>query len=161
MIKQAKRDTIDIDDFAYLWRIRDARWDTLSDDLIRQILPLAPQRSQEVKEMSLEVCHQGPYSLRTENYCLKLSSSLTVNNAEDEKRIGRWLSSIPILSEEKIYVCWVNADPSTAIITSWETFKRVWDSLWYPFDAMSIFDETLKWAILLGPEENAVYVERV
>ncbi len=39
-------------------------------------------------------------------------------------------------------------------------FAEVWDDLWYPFDRLCVFDETRQWAVLLGPEEQAVFIER-
>ncbi len=158
MIKRTVGDTISIDEFAYNWRINDAHWDKLSDDLLRQILPLSAKRVQEVMEAAKSLYHPGPYMLRTENYHAKSQASLETDTPGNAVLTNEWLSSLPIASDEEIYVCWLTSD--AAVITSWGIFKHVWESLWYPFDFVAVFDETLNWAVLLGREEIAVYAER-
>ena len=77
------------------------------------------------------------------------------SNGPDSRR--SWLGNLPIDPREPVYVCWHSAQPS-AIVTNWGTFVAVWDNLWYPFDAMSVFDETAAWAVVLGPESYAAFV---
>jgi hypothetical protein len=36
---------------------------------------------------------------------------------------------------------------------------EAWDDLWYPFDRLCAFDETRQWAVVLGPEERALFIE--
>ncbi len=56
-------------------------------------------------------------------------------------------------------MCW-QVGHGVAAVMDWSMFAEVWDDLWYPFDRLCVFDETRQWAVLLGPEEQAVFIER-
>lgn len=86
----------------------------------------------------------------TELCCLEEGDDGTYNH------VNAWLYALPIGPGEGIYVSWCNGQ---SVVTDWATFVEHWDSFWYPFDVLNIFDDTLAWGVLFGPEGFAAYVQ--
>lgn len=157
MVKYSLTDLISIRDFAFVWRITDARWDTLPTDVLERIRPLSARRSKEVCELS-SVFQNVQTRQVSEIYQISRRTSPEGITPSDRDRIAGWLVGLPIQQSECVYVCWSNM---VAIVVEWSVFIQIWDSLWYPFDHVFVFDETLDWAVVFGPEELAVYIDRI
>jgi hypothetical protein len=151
---------INIAGFAYAWRITDPKWDKLPNAVLRQLKPLSEAASRVVDEKSMSLRRRGPFIVCEENYRIVSDCSLVDAEPHEVQRIRSWFLGLPIESSEQIYVHWANVEPTTTIVTEWATFREVWDSLWYPFDALDVFDDTLAWAVLMEQEEQALYVEK-
>jgi hypothetical protein len=145
--------TIPLSEFALAWRITDEHWDKIPTAKLKQIQPLAPNRAREVGK------HRQAFRLRTVNtefYHVAIDCSLEEKDESDGARIKCWFRSLPIVPVEQVSVSWSD---DVALVTEWATFIEIWDSLWYPFDTLTIFDDFRTWAVLMGPEEHAVLVQ--
>lgn len=156
MVKIDAGDVIPVSSFAFAWRITDAKWASLPEEVLRRVRPLSERRSKQVFEMSPLADRQGqPFD--PERYHSAANTSLEDVDAEHG---ASWLRALPVDAGEQVYVCWATAGRSVAVVTDWATFTEVWDDLWYPFDRVCVFDESLAWALLLGPEEQAQFIQR-
>jgi hypothetical protein len=155
MVTYNLSDTVDITDFPYAWRVTEERWARLPDALLHRLKCLN-------SEKAAAVCQQGrgfraPNALiNGAEYHGKIGISLDYENDDGIRCIREHLLSLPIRGSEEVYVSWSN---DAALISDWSTFCLIWDDLWYPFDVIEVFDDSLDWAVLMGPEEYAIYVE--
>jgi hypothetical protein len=143
-------DTIPISDFALAWRITDARWTSLPERLLSRIMPFSDRKSKELLDKA---------SFDPAQYHAARQASLEEESDYDKERVQKWLRELPIPTSQDVYLCW-QVGEGVAAATDWSTFVEVWDDLWYPFDRLCVFDETRQWAVVLGPEEQAVFIER-
>ena len=157
MVKYSSSDLINIEDFVFAWRITDARWDKLPTEVLERICPLSTQYSTTICELS--TAFQMPETRQVSgDYRISQWTSLEENGHTDRERIKNWLIHLPIQQTECVYVFWKG---NVTIVVEWNLFVQIWDSLWYPFDNVYVFDETLDWAAMFGPEERAIYVDRI
>jgi hypothetical protein len=158
MVTYQPADTIPMSDFEFAWRITDAQWSLLPERVLNQIKPLSPRKSQELLEKS-------PFSetvgrpFDPGQYGATGQISLEAASDSEKECVKAWLRGLPIPANQEVYLCW-QVGGGVAAATGWTTFMEVWDDLWYPFDRLCIFDETRQWAVLFGPEEQAVFIER-
>jgi hypothetical protein len=156
MVKDFSADTVPLVEFPYSWRVLDDRWDRLPDAVLKRIHPLSLKRGQLVAELGSVFRNPGPFHVNTSCYHATRHRSLKVNNSGSEEAIREWLGDLPLDPHEVVYASWGN---NAAVVIDWQTFVSVWDSLWYPFDVLDVFDDSLGWGVLFGPEEFAVFVE--
>ncbi|HEY3282147.1 MAG TPA: hypothetical protein VGN26_07725 [Armatimonadota bacterium] len=161
MVTYSESDLIPRAEFPFAWRLTDpSRGDIPSAEALARLHPLNDQRSREVWEYgSVKLRRWGPHALRTENYHAVSVCSLEGCDEADEERAYQWLRGLPVPLAEQVYVtCW--REPPVVLATDWSTFTETWTDLWYPFDVVDVFDDSLEWAVLLGPEEFAVLAKR-
>lgn len=155
MVTYSFVDIIPIHNFTYAWRITDKQRASLSAAVLQHILPISSAGSKEICRRGRSFrCNKPPY-VNTAYYHVMSHCSLEGTNTSNEDRIQHWFRQLPIKGTEQLYISWGD---SVAIITEWAIFTEIWDNLWYPFDAVDIFDETMDWAVLFGPEEFAVFL---
>ena len=147
-----------LDEFPLTWRITDERWDNLPISILSQLQPLASADAQLFAKKVAVFRQMGPFIPKEEVLKVKSSQSLVEETIEHSAGIQHWFASLPIRCDESVYVHWSHVEP-TALITTWSLFRSIWNSLWYPFDSMEVFDETGAWAVLLGQEELAWFME--
>ena len=158
MVNDKPSDLIPMGQFGLSWRITDPRWASLPADVLSRIQPLSPAKSHELYESSLLNIPVGQ-STDVEGYRVSRRRSLVESgDAEGDAEIRRWFEELGINREQHVYLCW-NAAGGVAAITDWGTFLETWSDLWYPFDHLCVFDETSKWALLFGPEEEVAFLE--
>jgi protein phosphatase len=155
MIHYASSDFIPLREFAFAWRLTDAGKSMLPAATLQRIRALTPARAKQLKEISPGF---GQQSLRFDpvRYRAIKQCSLGENTEFDSQRIKAWLRGLSISPESEIYLSWANE--GVAAFTDWATFTIAWNDLWYPFDRLSVFDDSSDWAVILGPEEYAVYI---
>lgn len=157
MVHYFSCDVIPITEFAYAWRLTDDRWDELPDAVLKRIVPLSLMRGEQIVELSSIFRNSGPFCVNASRYHVTHSVTLAETDATSAQRVQGWLTTLPVHPRESVYVSWGNR---AAIVTEWSTFVGVWDSLWYPFDVLDVFDDSLSWGVLFGPEQFAVMVEQ-
>lgn len=150
MVVYHPTDTIPISDFEFAWRITDARWAALPERLLNRINPFSDRKSKELLDKS---CFDPA------QYHAARQASLEDEGDVNKARVQKWFRELPIAASQDVYLCW-QVGEGVAAATDWSTFVEVWNDLWYPFDRLCVFDETRQWAVLLGPEEQAVFMER-
>jgi hypothetical protein len=65
---------------------------------------------------------------------------------DNENEIKKWLYQRGLKFDKKVYVSWSS---SSGLITKWKFVVKYWSSLFYESsDDLTIFDESLDWAIL-------------
>jgi hypothetical protein len=141
--------------FPYAWRFLDERWDMLPQRVLDRLRPLDPEASQAVTQRGRVLRRGGPFVVNTDRYRAVAGHTLVSDDLPGDALVRRWLAGLPIGAGEAVYVSWGNG---AVLVTDWETCVEVWDSLFYPFDTVDVFDDTLAWAVLMGPEEWAVFV---
>lgn len=123
------------------------------------ILPLTNDRGRELAAIGWEIFRgvRG-WCVNAEKYALVSEKSLYGwGPAEDNNdyRVGYdWLLTLGIDDKVEVYV----AFEQTAMVTQWGVFCQYWDDFWGPFSYVNVFDDTLAWGVLIGPEEWAVFV---
>lgn len=152
MITYTTDDVIQIEDTPFAWRFSGEPWGTLSNAQRSVIFPLSEKRGKDIKEAGRVLRQSYPPIVNTSLYRVISETSL-----EDEHDVLCWLTFLPIIGSEGIYISWGDDQP---VATAWDIFIQLWDDFWYPFDVVNIFDDTLQWAVLLGPEEWAVHIVR-
>jgi hypothetical protein len=164
MVTYQSSDIIPMSEFEYAWRITDAKWSSLPEETLRRIKPMGARRSKQLFESSPLCGGPGwPYPFDPASYHATRQLSLEAEDAPANERIReqgkQWYRRLPIAPENEVYLCWAVGE-GVAAVTDWHTFTDVWDDLWYPFDRMCVFDDSRDWALLLGMEEYAVFIER-
>jgi hypothetical protein len=158
MVTYHPGDAIPLSDFEFACRITDSQWSSLPDRVLHRIKPLSTCKSKELLEQSPFGDSRGRL-FDDGQYHGTRNVSLEGENDSDRERVKRWFRELPIPSNQDVYLWWQVGD-GVAAVTDWATFIEVWDDLWYPFDRLCVFDQTREWAVLLGPEERAVFIER-
>lgn len=158
MVSYHPADVIPMNDFEFAWRIADARWSSLPDKVLKHIKPLSASKSKELLEAS--PCDRLSDCLfDASRYQAVRQVSLEGEGDCQVEQVRKWFGELPIASSQEIYLCWQVGD-GIAAVTDWGTFTAIWTELWYPFDRMCVFDEGRQWAVVFGPEEHAVFIER-
>lgn len=157
MVTYAGDDVIALEDFSYAWRFLEAKYTDMSVEAVRDLVPLSAERSKQVCALGAGIRNSGSPYVNTARFSAVREHRLA---REDEASDAdyEWFSAIPIAPNERVYVSWRN---DVTLVTSWESFIAHWEDTWYPFDTVDVFDETMRWAVLIGPEECAVYAEAV
>ncbi len=150
------------EEFELSWRFTDPKWDLLDNDTLARILPLTHQKEEEIFKLSLEVREHYiyPHLINHRNYHAVSDVSLDEEKTDSDIYIPEWFSGLNLDDAESIYCCWSHVRGNPAVVTDWSVLKTYWNSFFYPFDTITVFDETLDWAVLFGMEENAVYAVR-
>lgn len=159
MVHHDSSQVIAIEDFPFAWRITDPKWTSLPKEVLSRIKPLTAARAKQVFDSSpLRDRVVGGYPFDPCRHHAVAHVSLEGTDDTDRDRVASWLGALPIANNTEVYVCW-QADEGVAVITDWKTFSEVWDDLWYPFDSVCVLDDSTDWALLLGPEEHAVFIQ--
>lgn len=140
--------------FPLSWRITDERWSKQSEEVLSRLVFLNSERARLLTAQTRVFRYEYPWRLRYESWHAEESTSLDYRNDSDVNLVRRWLDNLPVTRDTEVYVVWAR---QTALVTRWETMAAIWDDLFYPFDEMNVFDDTLGWALLLGQEECAVF----
>lgn len=156
MVNYSSDEIVSIENFPYYWRISGKPWGLLTNEQRLGIRPMIAKRSLEICYMGRQLRNKEIPIVNIDQYHVVSEQSLNTDNPSKQRVIAQWLKSIPIDSTEQVYCCWRN---DVAVIVTWGILMQVWEDLWYPFDIIDVFDESLMWAILIGPEEFAVYIE--
>jgi len=158
MVTYETTDVIPMTEFAFAWRITDPRWAVLREDALRRFKPLGLARSTQVFN-ACAAFGRVPYPCDPRNYHAVSRESLEENESSDSQRIHSWLRALPIPPDSEVYLCWASQQ-GVAAVTDWANLIDNWSDLWYPFDLLCILDDTLDWAMILGPEEEAYFIQR-
>jgi hypothetical protein len=157
MVHYNQADTVPLTDFPYCWRFTPPWWDAPSETPTSSITALNEAVGARVHNQSHELRNVYKLYVNINAYHVTNDVSLVDVQPEDACRVKEWLLQLPIKGTEQVYVNWYN-DAAVALL--WEHFAAAWDCFWYPFDILTVFDDSMNWAVLLGPEEWAVYIER-
>ena len=158
MVDYSSLDVIPIGEFEFAWRITDPKWSSLPQETLKRIKALSDARGKQIFEKS-PLFGRRNLPFDAGRYHAIAQSSLEENGGPNGDRLKRWFRRLPNANDVECYLCW-HVGEGIAAVTDWATFTEVWQDLWYPFDRLCVFDETLDWALLLGPEEYAVFIER-
>lgn len=159
MVTFVDRELLPLEQFVLAWRITNAKWDHLPEQALNRIFALTPEGVGRVAAMAKEFRSETyPLLPKAALWQVKTPFSFEEESPEDTTRINRWLSALPIASDEQVYIHW--ATHRAAIMTDWATFQAYWNSFVYPFDAVTLFDDSLDWALLLGQEERAWFLSK-
>jgi hypothetical protein len=153
MVNIQTSDLVSLADFPLAWRFTDERWTRLPDQVLEGIKPLSATRFREIVARSpFEVL----LTCRPDFSGFDISKPISLEEKNDATK--SWFLNLPIASNSQVYLCW-STHEGLAAVTSWRTFVDYWDDFWYPFDFLFIFDETRNWAVCLGSEEIAVFLQ--
>jgi hypothetical protein len=151
-------DVLPMEDFGLAWRITDSRWSSLPEPVLSRIKPLSDTKSRELfarSSLSRPVGSSADFG----PLHVTRRQSLEESGSSEDDRSKRWFRELPIEPTQDVYVCWGIGD-GVAAVTDWGTFTETWDALWYPFDRLCVFDDTLEWMVVFGPEEDVCFLEK-
>jgi hypothetical protein len=134
--------------------ISDETLDKLSNDLLRKLHALSPERA---RQLSAQGCRLRQELLGSRVGNLIATHSLSEADFENSHAIAQWFAELPIESSRQIYMSWGDKH---VIITEWSVFLALWDNLYYPHDSIDIFDNSLSWALMFGPNEQVIFARR-
>lgn len=159
MVTIRQEDLIDIDAFPFVWRITREPWDVLPAETLVKIHPLGASRAEDLHERSSVAFRDSNwYFPRQDGFEQRIGGSgIEGITEESNEGVKETLRSFPIDADEQVYVTW-HQGLHPAIFIRWGDFIPIWDSLVYPFDIVNVFDDTMRWAVLFGPEDGFVYV---
>ena len=145
-------DVIPLDDFPHHWRLIDPRWESLPDAVLARLQPLSPSCAQRILERAQRLRNSGIPFVNTAGYYVEHATPVS----GEPSAVVDWLNNLPVDGSKMVFVSWSDG---AALATDWKTFAGIWDRLWYPLDVVNIFDDSLDWGVLFGPEEYAVYIK--
>ena len=141
--------------FPFAWRITDERWTKLPSEELREIAFLSDEASVRVFQRFEQFPTIG-MAFDAQKYHVVSDCRL---DDTSKQAVQEWFASLPIRPSEQVYVSWCGNPPAVAVMP-WSIFTRRYDDFWYPFDRLAVYDDTLEWAVLLGPEERAIFILR-
>jgi hypothetical protein len=147
-----------LDNFELKWRFTDERWNKLPDEDLARIHPHAKPETEELLRLGESLRHGYPFKLRTDLYHGTSEMSLLGIGEEADAAVRDWIRTLPVPANRRVFVVWFNYYLS--LETDFEIFATYWNDFYYPFNVIAVFDDALDWAVLMGPEEGAVFVER-
>lgn len=136
------------------WHISDEMLDKLSNDLLRKLHALSPERARQI---SAQGCGLRQELLESRVGNLVATHSLSEADFENSAGIAQWFAQLPIENSSQIYISWGDKH---VIITEWSVFLALWDNLYYPHDTIDLFDNSLSWALMFGPNNQVVFARK-
>lgn len=140
------------------WRFTDNKWDLLPDRIQSRIHAISDVVSQEIQEKSRQFHHIGWRDVNVQDYHISSTASLEEDKHNSSQIIKHWFLKLDIPLDALVYLTWHNFNDAVAYVTEWGIFVEYWNSFFYPFDILNIFDDTMQWAVLCGTEEVARYI---
>lgn len=157
MVEYRPSDVLAIEDFPLAWRITDERWSAQPTSVLSRIKPLSSEKSHRLYESApWSALSRGGGAGARASSAFRRSLGDSGSPGGDEG-VRNWFRALPIEPDRDVYLCW-NQGGGVAAVTDWRTFVDIWSDLWYPFDALAVFDEGRRWAVLFGPDEEVTYL---
>ena len=122
MVTIAAADVVPMNGFALAWRFTGEEWSRRGGEALRDVRPLLGARA-AVLHAALAAAGQLPReggATHVPAACLDEAGA---------REVGAALAGLPPADHERIVVVW---DPSTALETSWRTFREHWEVFCYP-----------------------------
>jgi len=139
--------TIPVDDFSLNWRFIE----NLPLSVAGQLKPLNNIASKFLNDIIIDqqLHKDTPFKKGHFNKAEKIK----ITNGNDDA-IREWLAALQIPSDKQVFLSW---DNSTNMIAPWNLVIQYFDDFHYPSsDDLTIFDESLSWAVLFS-HSNMIY----
>ena len=137
--------------FPYAWRFTDPRWDCLPPNVLSLVTPLAASDAAPLIQLAKGFREYQ----RVNATAYRVVSSVRLEGDDKVAPAQQWLRS-ELPESTRVYVSWGDS----AAIAPREILVAYYDSFFYPFDTLDVFDDSADWAVLFGPEEWAVSIRR-
>jgi hypothetical protein len=144
-------ETDDVRTSGYAWRIADQIEEWVQEQENGRITMYSGASAQKINAAAAKFRANGLPRLRYEEFRATSLQSLEC----DEPSVRLWLSRLPLSAAGTVFCSW---GTEYAAAVTWDLFEARWESLWYPFDVLNVFDREGQQALLMGPEECAAYV---
>ena len=143
---------ISMDNFQLSWRFTDEKYDKLPDQHLEQLKPFDKQASDF---LSAYIDNSNLHN----DIPFKKGFFQTIDKAkilEDNKsEIKKWLYQRGLPFDKSVYLCW---DKDNTLVLPWKIFIKYFDSFYYTSsDDLTVFDESLNWAILFYHEDEIYF----
>lgn len=147
-----KEHIIGVDDFQLKWRLSDEQYDVIPNQHLEQLKPLNRNASKFLADYLLN-------STVHSDFPFKKGYFKTTDNAKilkhKEKEIKKWLYQRGLPFDKEVFLSW---DNDNAVIAPWELVIKYFDSFYYGgSDDLTIFDESLTWAVLFHHEDEIYF----
>ena len=141
-----------MDNFQLSWRFTDEKYDKLPDQHLEQLKPFDKQASDF---LSAYIDNSNLHN----DIPFKKGFFQTIDKAkilEDNKsEIKKWLYQRGLPFDKSVYLCW---DKDNTLVLPWKIFIKYFDSFYYTSsDDLTVFDESLNWAILFYHEDEIYF----
>jgi len=146
------------DEFPLKWRFTDPKHVLLSDEHLAQVRPLDEKSSRKLWSFILESnLHASDPFL--EDFFQSVESISIPNStgdyAEEDSRVRKWLYRCALPFDKRVLLSW---QPELAVETTWKMLVKYWSDFYYPVsDDLTVFDESLQWALLFHHNEKVFF----
>lgn len=140
---QLSKHQILLENFGLNWRFIDGKYDLISEESLKQLLPLNTDASRNLFDYLSGTLHRDfPF---TKDF---FSTDDIYINSGNNVQIQQWLlSQTNVNPGQNVYVSWNNDE---AMIVPWKLFIKHLDSFYYiGADDLTVVDETMEWVLLM------------
>lgn len=143
---------VSMDNFQLGWRFTDIKYDQLPSQHLELLKPFD-------KEASTFLSKYIDNSNLHNDIPFKKDFFQTIDKAkildDNKKEIKKWLYQRGLSFDKNVYLCW---DKDNALTVPWKIFIKYFDSFFYSAsDDLTLFDESLNWAILFYHEDEIYF----
>lgn len=144
--------SIPIADFSLKWRFTEPNYDILPDIHLEQLKPLDKDAAKFISDYIYNTNLHADVPFK-QNFFITIDKAQIL--PDNEKEIKKWLYQRGLPFEKTVYLFW---DQQNSMIVPWKIFIKYFDSFYYPgSDDLTIFDESLQWALLFYHEDEIYF----
>lgn len=141
---------IPISDFRLKWRFTEEKYNVLPEIHLSQIKPLDKAASIFLSNYVSETGLHANIPFKN-NYFRTIDKAKILENNKQE--IKKWLYQRGLPFDKEVYL---NYDQNNSLIVPWKIFIKYFDDFYYS-DDLTIFDESLQWALLFYHEDEIYF----
>jgi hypothetical protein len=136
---------------------------TKVDCILKHIVLLSSEKGEEISR-NLAPFKNPPYPFNPESFHT-VTSVVYEDNMVGIDVVKVWLCSLPISENEDVYVFrndkkWKKTGCSIYVV-KWQHFiEEIWQICRMTFSLLFVMDDSCDWAIMFGPENAAIYIEK-
>jgi hypothetical protein len=133
------------------------------NSVLEKVVLLNNKKGAEISR-NLAPFKNPPYPFNPENFHT-VTSIVYKDNTTGIDVVKVWLRSLPISESEDVYIFrndkkW-KKNGCSIYVAKWQYFiEEIWQTCRMTFDLLFVMDDSCDWAIMFGPENAAIYIEK-
>jgi hypothetical protein len=163
-VNYKKNDILSLEEYGGIDVLIPDRWkQTNIDNILKHIVLLSSEKGEEISR-NLAPFKNPPYPFNPENFHT-VTSVVYKDNTAGIDVVKVWLRSLPISESEDVYIFrndkkW-KKNGCSIYVAKWRHFiEEIWQICRSTFDLLFVMDDSCDWAIMFGPENAAIYIEK-
>ena len=141
---------IPLSEFSMKWRFTEEKYNILPEIHLNQIEPLDKEGSSFLADYLSKIGLHANIPFKN-NYFRTIDKARILEDNKQE--IKKWLYHRGLPFDKKVYL---NYNQDSSLIVPWKIFVKYFDDFYYS-DDLTIFDESLQWAILFYHEDEIYF----